>query len=200
MPNHVVRAEYAVRGAIPLRGMEIMNEIKAGKKYPFEKTTQLNIGNPQSVGQGVFTFNREVLAGLVHLPLLADGCNALSVDAKERAKLLSKKCTSPLGAYTGDSRGYQYVRECVSDFINKRDGLKGDDMSNYMQVHLTNGASEAVRLSLMGVIRNETDGVLVPIPQYPLYSAQLTLQKGLFLPYFLDESKNWGVDIDEIEA
>jgi len=42
--------------------------------------------------------------------------------------------------------------------------------------------------------------VLVPIPQYPLYSAQLTLQKGLFLPYFLDESKNWGVDIDEIEA
>jgi len=51
LPNHVVKAEYAVRGAIPLRGAEIMREIKAGTgKYPFTKTTQLNIGNPQSVG------------------------------------------------------------------------------------------------------------------------------------------------------
>lgn len=69
-----------------------------------------------------------------------------------------------------------------------------------MRIHLCNGASEAVRLSMMGVIRNETDGVLVPIPQYPLYSAQLTLQKGIFLPYFLDEANNWGINIDEIEA
>jgi len=31
LPNHVVKAEYAVRGAIPLRGAEIMQEIAAGK-------------------------------------------------------------------------------------------------------------------------------------------------------------------------
>lgn len=88
--------------------MEIMRDIKAGNghKYPFEKTTQLNIGNPQSVGQGTITFNREVLASLVHLPLLDDNCHVLSHDAKERGKLLSKMCTSPLGAYTGDSRGF----------------------------------------------------------------------------------------------
>mgnify|MGYP003337163283 CR=1 FL=1 len=51
----------------------------------------------------------------------------------------------------------------------------------------------------MAVIRNDTDGVLVPIPQYPLYSAQLTLQKGHLLPYFLDEDKNWAVDVKGIE-
>lgn len=50
LPNHVIKAEYAVRGAVPLRGAEIMKEIKAGKKYPFLETTQLNIGNPQKVG------------------------------------------------------------------------------------------------------------------------------------------------------
>lgn len=101
-----------------------MNEIKNGTgKYPFAKTTQLNIGNPQSVGQGTITFNREVLAGMTYTPLFADGKNVLSPDAVKRCKLLAEKCTSPVGAYTGDSKGYDFVRQSVSDFINKRDNL-----------------------------------------------------------------------------
>lgn len=36
--------------------------MEAGKKYPFSKIIQLNIGNPQSLGQHGFSFNREVLA------------------------------------------------------------------------------------------------------------------------------------------
>ena len=45
--EHVKAAEYAVRGKIPLRGEEIMKEIRAQKgDYPFEATTALNIGNP----------------------------------------------------------------------------------------------------------------------------------------------------------
>lgn len=107
-----------------------MKEIKAGTgNYPFTKTTQLNIGNPQSVGQGVITFNREVLSGLMYLPLAAESSTALSEDAKKRVNKLSTLCTSPIGAYTGDSKGYEYVRQTVSDFINKRDGLKGEDAS-----------------------------------------------------------------------
>jgi alanine transaminase len=47
LPNNVIKAEYAVRGAIPIRGAEIMKEIESGStKYPFKQTTQLNIGNP----------------------------------------------------------------------------------------------------------------------------------------------------------
>jgi hypothetical protein len=88
-----------------------MNEIKNGTgKYPFTKTTQLNIGNPQSVGQGTVTFNREVLAGMIHTPLFADGKNVLSQDAVNRCKLLAAKCSSPTGAYTSDSKGYDFVR------------------------------------------------------------------------------------------
>lgn len=45
--ENVKNCEYAVRGRIPLRGEQIMNEIKAGtKSYPFDNTTSLNIGNP----------------------------------------------------------------------------------------------------------------------------------------------------------
>ena len=59
--DNVKNSEYAVRGKIPLRGEEIQREIKSGStKYPFSSTTSLNIGNPQAVGQGHLTFNREV--------------------------------------------------------------------------------------------------------------------------------------------
>lgn len=42
-------------------------------------------------------------------------------------------------------------------------------------IFLTDGASVAVRMCLNAIIRNENDGILVPIPQYPLYSASIQL-------------------------
>jgi len=38
--------------------------------YQFAETTALNIGNPQKVGQGTLTFNREVISGMVYPPLV----------------------------------------------------------------------------------------------------------------------------------
>lgn len=42
-------------------------------------------------------------------------------------------------------------------------------------IFLTDGASPAVRLALNAIIRDGNDGILVPIPQYPLYSASIQL-------------------------
>lgn len=39
------------------------------------------------------------------------------------------------------------------------------------------------------------DGLLTPIPQYPLYSASLTLMGGTLVPYNLDEGSHWGVKV-----
>lgn len=85
LSENVKNAEYAVRGKIPLRGEEIQNDINKGNgsKYNFTTTTSLNIGNPQAVGQGHITFNREVISGLINPALLKT--NALSEDAKNRA-------------------------------------------------------------------------------------------------------------------
>jgi len=99
-------------------------------------------------------------------------CTAIGEDAKRRASEMQAKCVSPPGAYTGNSKGWTYVRQCVSDFINQRDGLtKESDLSIADDIYMTNGASEGVRLCLSAVIRDNMDGVIVPIPQYPLYSA-----------------------------
>lgn len=43
-------------------------------------------------------------------------------------------------------------------------------------------------------------GVLIPIPQYPLYTAGLSQFSGTPLPYFLDESSGWSTSVEQIEA
>jgi aspartate/methionine/tyrosine aminotransferase len=36
---------------------------------------------------------------------------------------------------------------------------------------------------------------MVPIPQYPLYTALIALQGGTMVPYYLDEEKQWGINV-----
>ena len=42
-------------------------------------------------------------------------------------------------------------------------------------------------------------GVMIPIPQYPLYTASIALRKGNAVSYYLDEEKGWSIDIDHLE-
>lgn len=64
---------------------------------------------------------------------------------------------------------------------------------------MTNGASEGVRHVFKLLIREKNDGIMVPIPQYPIYSALCTLERGTMVKYYLEEDKNWGVDPVDIE-
>lgn len=40
--------------------------------------------------------------------------------------------------------------------------------------------------------------VLVPVPQYPLYSAAISLFGGSLVPYYLEETANWGLDVADL--
>jgi glutamate--glyoxylate aminotransferase len=42
------------------------------------------------------------------------------------------------------------------------------------------------------------DQILVPVPQYPLYSAAISLFGGSLVPYYLEETANWGLDINNL--
>jgi len=80
----IIATEYAVRGAVPLRGEEIKNQLKHGEgSFNFSRVTPCNIVNPQAVGQGHITFNREVISAMIN-PALLD-TEAISLDAKDRA-------------------------------------------------------------------------------------------------------------------
>ena len=75
-------------------------------------------------------------------PKLLDS-GLISDDAKERTKLMRSHMSSPIGAYTSDSRGHNFVRKSVAEFIEKRDGPAVQ--ADFNNIYLTNGASEGVR-------------------------------------------------------
>lgn len=49
------------------------------------------------------------------------------------------------------------------------------------------------------LIRDRNDGIMIPIPQYPLYSASITCNNGTAVNYFLNEEDGWSLDINELE-
>ena len=99
-----------------------------------------------------------------------------------------------LGAYS-QSAGMPFVKQAVSDFIASRDNIpaKADN------IFLTDGASKGVDLVVQSLITNRKDGIMVPIPQYPLYSADITLFGGTQVNYYLDEDNNWSLSRDFLE-
>lgn len=116
-------------------------------------------------------------------------------DAVARAQKLLAAFKGGVGAYT-DSRGNPAVREDIAKFIAERDGHPSDPNL----IFLTDGASVAVRLCLNAILRNDRDGILVPIPQYPLYSASIQLYGGALLPYYLDEGAGWGMSTGALKT
>jgi len=79
--------------------------------------------------------------------------NALSHDAKERIKKY-QKLISPLGAYTSNSKGFQYARDQIAQFIAQRDNIPVSNVDPN-NIYLTNGASEGVRTAFSMLIRDE---------------------------------------------
>ncbi|EQC25667.1 alanine transaminase [Saprolegnia diclina VS20] len=192
----IVEAEYAVRGAIVLRSDAYKKQLASGdKSLPFDKIIACNIGNPQSLGQKPITFHREVLS-LINMPGLVDHEDAPKIfkaDAIARAKYYLSKIPSGTGAY-GHSKGHEVLREEVCAFLERRDGHAADPET----IFLTDGASQAVQSMLLALIRDHNDGILVPIPQYPLYSATIAINGGSLCGYYLDEKSGWGMGIPEL--
>jgi aspartate/methionine/tyrosine aminotransferase len=112
--------------------------------------------------------------------------SAFPVDAIEAARLILEGTKHGLGAYS-ESKGVKTIREAIARFISERDGIDSDPDS----IFLGDGASKSVQMALRILISGPADGIMVPIPQYPLYSATITLYGGRQVPYYLDEDHGW---------
>ena len=179
----VLGTQYAVRGPIVARAAELE---KSGRRILYG-----NIGNPQALGQKPLTYIRQTLS-LCEFPALLDSPAARGKDAifppdvVEAARIVLKGTVHGLGAYS-ESKGVAVIREAVSRFISERDGIDSDPE----WIFLGDGASKTVQMALRVLISGPMDGIMVPIPQYPLYSATITLYGGRQVPYFLDEERDW---------
>ncbi|KAJ8715842.1 hypothetical protein PYW08_013127 [Mythimna loreyi] len=195
MNPNLIKLQYAVRGPIVARSLALKKELLKGVEKPFKTVINANLGDAQAMGQEPITFFRQVLSCVIYPELIKSG--NCPDDVKQRARQLLAGCGGKAGSYT-QSFGVEMFRRHVAEYIAQRDGYP----SNWENVVLTQGASPGIKYCLQlfcKQVDGKDAGVLIPIPQYPLYSAALA-EYGLGpVGYYLDEDKNWGIDVSELE-
>ncbi len=94
-----------------------------------------------------------------------------------------------------DSKGIFAAREAILEYY------KGKNFSNLEIEHifLGNGASEMIIFSMQALL-NSGDEVLVPAPDYPLWTASVNLSGGKAVHYICDESAGWLPDLKDIRS
>ncbi|XP_002739142.1 alanine aminotransferase 2-like [Saccoglossus kowalevskii] len=196
MNPHVRTMEYAVRGPIVARATEIEKELAAGQKKPFPDVVKCNIGDAHALGQQPITFIRQVIALATYPELL--NSDQFPEDAKKRARRVIGGCKGgSVGSYS-DSVGIEPIRQDIAAFIERRDGHP----SNPNEIMLCAGASEGIRSLLKCMVSGEgknRSGVMIPIPQYPLYSASLAEFGCEQIGYYMDEATGWSLGKPELK-
>jgi alanine-synthesizing transaminase len=95
----------------------------------------------------------------------------------------------------GDSRGLFAARKAVmQDFQSKGVMDVGID-----DIFIGNGVSELIMMSMQGLL-DIGDEVLIPMPDYPLWTAAVTLAGGRAIHYLCDESSDWNPDLNDIRS
>lgn len=94
-----------------------------------------------------------------------------------------------------DSRGLYSARKAVMQEFQKL-GMMDVSVDD---VYLGNGVSELISMATQALL-NDGDEVLVPAPDYPLWTAAVTLAGGVPVHYRCDESQDWAPDMADIES
>ena len=94
-----------------------------------------------------------------------------------------------------DSRGIFAARKAVMQYAQ----IKKIPNVSMKDIYTGNGASELIQLSLNALL-NHGDEVLIPSPDYPLWTACTNLAGGTAVHYICDESSDWYPDIADIES
>ena len=94
-----------------------------------------------------------------------------------------------------DSRGIVSARKAIIQYAQ----IKHIPNVNMRDIYTGNGASELIQLALHALV-NDGDEVLVPAPDYPLWTACVNLAGGKAVHYLCDEESDWMPDLADMEA
>jgi alanine-synthesizing transaminase len=94
-----------------------------------------------------------------------------------------------------DSRGIVSARKAIMQYAQ----IKHIPNVSMKDIYTGNGASELIQLALHALV-NDGDEVLVPAPDYPLWTACVNLAGGKAVHYLCDEESDWMPDLDDMEA
>ncbi len=93
-----------------------------------------------------------------------------------------------------DSKGLFSARKAIMQYCQ----LKGIPNVGINDIYTGNGVSELITMSMQGLL-DSGDEILVPMPDYPLWTASVTLAGGTAVHYMCDEQAEWNPDIDDIK-
>jgi alanine-synthesizing transaminase len=113
-------------------------------------------------------------------------------DPPEEIQLDMIRNLSNASAYS-DSKGIFAARKAIMQYCQEK-GIQGVALDD---VYTGNGVSELIVLS-MNALLNDGDEVLVPSPDYPLWTAAVSLSSGTPVHYLCDEEKNWAPDLADL--
>lgn len=101
----------------------------------------------------------------------------------------------PTSAGYSDSKGIFAARKAVMH-ETQRQGIKGVTLED---IYLGNGASELIVMATNALL-NDGDEMLLPAPDYPLWTAAVSLSGGTPVHYMCDENNGWMPDINDIRS
>ena len=93
-----------------------------------------------------------------------------------------------------DSKGLFSARKAIMQYCQ----LKGIPNVDINDIYTGNGVSELITMSMQGLLNNG-DEMLIPSPDYPLWTAAVTLAGGTAVHYRCDEESDWFPDVDDIK-
>ncbi len=101
----------------------------------------------------------------------------------------------PNAAAYSDSKGIFSARKAVMQYCQERN-VKGVGLED---IYIGNGASELIVMAV-NALMNDGDEMLVPSPDYPLWTAAVSLSGGKPVHYICDEANGWMPSLDDIRA
>ncbi|MDD4125664.1 MAG: pyridoxal phosphate-dependent aminotransferase [Eubacteriales bacterium] len=94
-----------------------------------------------------------------------------------------------------NSKGLFSARKAIMQYCQLR-GIPNVGMDD---IYTGNGESELITMSMQGLL-DSGDEILIPMPDYPLWTASVVLSGGTAVHYRCDEAKHWSPDIDDIKS
>ena len=94
-----------------------------------------------------------------------------------------------------DSKGLFSARKAIMQYCQ----VKGIPNVGINDIYTGNGASELITMSMQGLLDNG-DEILVPAPDYPLWTASVTLAGGKAVHYICDEQSDWYPDLEDMRS
>jgi alanine-synthesizing transaminase len=101
----------------------------------------------------------------------------------------------PTSSGYSDSKGVFAARKAIMHYSQQK-GVAGVELDD---IYIGNGASELIVMAMQGLL-NDGDEVLLPAPDYPLWTAAVSLSSGTPVHYLCDESAGWMPDLDDLRS